>query len=241
MFGTASLYFFKEGALLLLVWYLLILVYDLYGRYGISSRPMASSPVAGAPSPTSAAPELMLPLLETSSWPERARKYGETRAAWQTLEVPQELHDVPQDENFPQEVLNIIKWSLMRENKGKDTTLASELPAGDLADLVPEINREHAPQLETSSKPVETQRCESVKDQRSSSKDGKREKLRNLLNIKSSITDLSSEVKDSLTRVRNVKAAREAREKESSCTVECTGCFVSPHTPRYQYTFRTAI
>jgi hypothetical protein len=266
--STASLYFFRNDALLFLSWYILILAADFYERYGISYRTMAGSPEEGASvstasaaasssAPSDPAPALVLPPLELSPWPTRARDGEEATKAWQSLEAPLELYDIPQDEQVPEELLNIIKWSLVRGNAREYNTGASELPADDFSHLASMITTDQEPhdqELQTESpyeesqveprnqdlrpessprplfkEPVEAKECKSPKYTPSKNKDGKREKLRHFLGINSSITDLSSGARESLARARSVKAAREAKERESNRTVECTGCFVSPH------------
>jgi hypothetical protein len=266
--GTASLYFFRNDALLFLSWYLLILTADLYERYGISYRTMAGSSEEGASfstasaaasssAPSDPAPALVLLPLELSPWPTRTKDDVATTKTWQSFEAPPELYEIPQDERVPEELLNIIRWSLVQGNAREYNTDASELPADDfshLASMITTDQESHDQELQTESpyeepqakprnqdlqtesspqpsfkEPVEAEECNPPKDIQSKNKDGKREKLRHFLGIRGSIADLSSEVRESLARARSVKAAREAKERESNRTVECTGCFVSPH------------
>ena len=146
--GTASLYFFQNNVFLFLAWYMFIVVSDLHERYGPYPRTMAE-PYTVTPTATmrdaqpsnisDRFPETVLPPLGTFCWPTKLAHPDDASKPWYSLPEPPELCELPKDE-LPNELRNIINWSLIR-NARKDNYLhAAELPTKDFSYLASVID-----------------------------------------------------------------------------------------------------
>lgn len=169
--------------------------------------------------------------LETASWPTDTTPSPDISKTWHSWDAPSELYELPLDENLPQDIVNIVRWSLVQANERKHDASTPEFPAEEFPYLKPAIDLDPTRPTEDASKELLTthgqENPKTIYRPRNISKDRRCEKVHNLRStFKTPIHDFSSELKDNLDLARRAKAALEAKEREQSRTVECTSCFV---------------
>lgn len=179
--------------------------------------------------------------LDLPAWPETSMASTDARTPWQSSSPPAELHELPSDETLPAEIMNIVRWSLIRPVTRQpntrrrcwrqDAPSSSRLPAEEFAYLktaITDVDNDERDNPGHEVNPLESKNDLAVANAGSISQGGGREKVHSLRsNLKASIIDFASELRDSLELTKHAKAVLEAKERERTRTVECTSCFVS--------------